>query len=156
IVAPPNYAPEVEGVRTMYDLIFDSFVQAGRLPFPAIISFTQDIYPILRRLCELQWVNQGYAVNFGVGGWQNFLAPSYLAGLASKAAEQRELRQQVFNQFGSYERDGAAPWPWPWLYGDAMNVPAAATPRQHVALEPTQYRMLEKWAAGQFTADWTG
>src|SRR5256885_17134260 len=55
-----------------------------------------------------------------------------------------ELRQQVANAFRRFDRDGASPQPWPWLYGDAMAVPPADTPRQHAALTATQLRMLDR------------
>ena len=46
------------------------------------------------------------------------------------------------------------PLPWPWIYGDAMNVPPAETPRQNATVSPTQYRILQAWAAGHFEDDW--
>lgn len=154
VTAPPNYAPDVIGVRTMYDLMQDVFVQDGRLPFPSRPSFTNDVYPVLFRLSNLQWVNQGFSVQYGPAGPQNFLDAPYVARLASADDAQRELRRQVLNTFRDFERDGQSPVPWPWLYGDAMNVPPADTPRQHVALSPTQLRILQLWADGKFVADW--
>ena len=65
LVAPPNYAPDLHGLRTMYDLLTDVYIQAGWIPSPARVSFTRDVCPILRRLARLQWVNQGFAVQFG-------------------------------------------------------------------------------------------
>jgi hypothetical protein len=153
-VAPPNYAPDVIGVRTMHDLMMDVFVQEGRLPFPSQISFTEDIYPVLYRLSNLQWVNQGFSVQYGPSGPQNFLEAVYVERLASADDSNRELRRQVLNMFRDFERDGQSPVPWPWLYGDAMNIPPADTPRQHVALCATQYRMLQLWTDGKFVPDW--
>ena len=39
VVAPPNYAPNLKSVRTMYDMVRDIFIQNGTLPTP-ITSFT--------------------------------------------------------------------------------------------------------------------
>lgn len=155
-VAPPNYAPQIKGGRTLYDLLFDTFVREGRLPFPREISFTRDILPIFRRLGGLQWVNQAYSIQFGPGGRYNFTDPNLIARLAnnSKEAANTELRVQFFNMFREYARDGKSPIPWPWEYGDAMDVPPADTPRQNVALSATQYQFLQKWANGNFTSDW--
>jgi hypothetical protein len=156
VVAPPNYAPQVKGGRTLYDLLYDTFVQAGRLPFPAAISFTRDIYPIFHRLDGLQWVNQAYSVQFGPGGRFDFTDPRLVARLAddSKDAAPAEFRLQIFNLFRDYTRDGISPIPLPWEYGDAMNVPPADTPQQNLAISPTQYQMLRKWADGDFQSDW--
>jgi hypothetical protein len=35
-----------------------------------------------------------------------------------------------------------------------MNIPPADTPRQHVAISPTQYRILQLWVDGKFADDW--
>lgn len=152
LVAPPNYAPDLVGVRTLYDLLADVFVTAGTLTAPGQVSFTADVLPILRRLCGLQWVNQGFATRYGWGGPDDLLAPARLARLASRAAADAEMRQQVWNSFRDLDRDGRSPVPWPWLYGDAMDS-RAASPRQHLALSGLQQRALWRWARGDFVAD---
>jgi hypothetical protein len=40
------------------------------------------------------------------------------------------------------------------VYGDAMNIPPAHTPRQHAELTDTQLRFLKQWAEGDFDADY--
>jgi hypothetical protein len=152
VVAPPNYAPEVVGVRTMYDLLFDAYVQSGALPFPESVSFTRDVLPILERLTGMGWVNQGFAAKFGPGAREHFLDPSYLKQLASGLPEHQELRNTIYTTFRDWGRDGQSPVPWPWIYGDAMSLPPVS-PRQHVTLSPTQMRILALWAAGFFSPD---
>ncbi|AXE89508.1 LodA/GoxA family CTQ-dependent oxidase [Streptomyces sp. Go-475] len=152
VVAPPNFAPELKSVRTMYDLMRDVFVSAGTLPPPDTVSFTRDVLPVLRRLCDLQWVNRGIATLFGHGGREHFLAPGRLARLADPGPRNAELRQQIWATMRDLDRDGLSPVPWPPLYGDSMSVrPVSA--RQHLTLTPTQYRSLARWAAGDFDAD---
>ncbi|MDQ3928136.1 MAG: LodA/GoxA family CTQ-dependent oxidase, partial [Chloroflexota bacterium] len=153
IVGPPNYAPDVIDLRTMYDLLCDVYIQAGWLPQPTSISFKDDIYPILERFCNLQWVNQGFAVQFGWGGPNNFQDPEYVAKLADTGGEYRELRQQIYNSMRVLDRDGESPVPWPWIYGDSMNLPPVSA-RQHMTLSPTQMSMLEQWVNGNFDNDW--
>lgn len=149
VVAPPNYGPGVLSVRTMYDLLLDGFTTAGVLPFPAEVSFTDHVEPVLDRLCGLQWVNRGFAAKYGWGGREDFSDPAYRARLTSPAPADQEVRRQVFSAFRVLARDGLSPVPWPWLYGDGMNLPPAS-PRQHLCLSSTQYRYLEAWAAGTF------
>jgi len=158
ITAPPNYAPAAFAVRTLYDLLLDLFVAAGQLPAPSGVSFADDVYPILRRLSLLQWVNRGFATQFGWGGRYPFEDPAFMARLARKpgaAQEDREaeLRRQVLNSFRPPEPTDNNALPWPWIYGDAMDVPPAATPRQNASVSALQYRSLQAWAAGQFEAD---
>ncbi|WP_051710676.1 LodA/GoxA family CTQ-dependent oxidase [Streptomyces sp. NRRL S-350] len=151
VTAPPNYAPELTSVRTMYDLVRDAFVTEGRLPEPAEVSFTRDVLPVLRALCGLQWVNRGLAVQFGFDGREDLLAR--LEDLADPSPVQRELRRQTWLAVRNYDRDGMSPAPWPAVYGDAMNVPPQSV-RQHVTLSALQYRLLQRWADGAFVNDY--
>lgn len=152
VVAPPNYAPNLTSVRTMYDLLYDVYVQSEWLPFPAQVSFTEHVYPLLRRLSELQWVNKGFATKFGWDGREHFLDPQYLRRLASSSPQHEELRQQIWNAFRSWNRDGESPVPWPSIYGDSMSIPPIS-PRQHMTLTKTQMQLLERWVKGEFQAD---
>ncbi|MCX4851274.1 LodA/GoxA family CTQ-dependent oxidase [Streptomyces sp. NBC_00893] len=152
VTAPPNYAPELSSVRTMYDLVRGSFFSAGLLDEPRQVSFTRDVLPVLRRLSGLQWVNKGLATQFGFGGREYLLDPDRLAGLADPSPVHRELRRQVWLSVRNYDRDGMSPVPWPAVYGDAMNLPPQSV-RQHMTLSPLQYRVLQRWAGGDFDAD---
>ncbi len=154
VVAPPNYGPQLRSVRTMAALMEDVFVQAGMLPFAQPVSFTRDILPMLANQTGLQWANKGFAAQFGWGGAFDAQNPEWIAKLASTSDTWRELRQTVANAFRQFDRDGKSPLPWPWMYGDAMAVPPADTPRQNAAVTDTQLLMLSKWAGGEFDADW--
>jgi hypothetical protein len=154
IVGPPNYAPDVIALRTMYDLLYDAYIEAGWIPLPKNISFKDDVYPILERLCNLQWVNQGFAVQFGWGGSSNFLDKEYLERLADSGPEYKELRQQIYTSMRVLDRDGESPVPWPWIYGDSMNMPPVSS-RQHMTLSPTQMYILQRWVKGEFDNDWS-
>lgn len=160
VTAPPNYAPDLVGVRTLYDLLVDLYVEAGWLPgLPAQVSFRDDVHPLLRRLCDLQWVNQGFATQFGRGGPNDFENPDYVRKLAWLPPPggydvYAELRTQVLHSFREPSGTDNNQLPWPWIYGDAMEVPPANTPRQNAAISPTQYRLLQAWAQGHFISDW--
>ena len=159
VTAPPNYAPQVKAERTMYDLLHDLYVQAGWLPAPATVSFAEDVYPILQRLTGLQWVNQGFATQFGHGGQYDFESPALIARLCAlpppgEYDPNAEFRRQVFNSFRPPNPPDGNQMPWPWLYGDAMEVPAGESPRQNAAITATQWTVLQRWANGDFVPDW--
>jgi hypothetical protein len=161
VTAPPDYAPGVLGVRTLYDELVSLYVQSRWLPFPTRPSFRDDVYPIFQRLSGLQWVNQGFLVQYGLGGASPFADPAFVARLGRDPQQDgvdlyAELRRQVLNSFRDPAGTDNNPLPWPWLYGDAMNVPAADTPRQNASVSPTQYVILGLWAGGQFVPDWDG
>src|SRR5262245_11882874 len=62
VVAPPDFAPAVRSVVTLYDVAVD-VAQREKLalapPTTAKPSFTKDIGPIFARLASLQWVQEG-------------------------------------------------------------------------------------------------
>jgi hypothetical protein len=57
LVAPPDLAPEIQGVVTLYDVLLDLAVSHLQVPPPDQVSFTQHIFPLLHRTRDLQWVN---------------------------------------------------------------------------------------------------
>jgi hypothetical protein len=154
VVAPPNYAPQQKSVRTMWDLMRDVAISAGMLPKPARPSFERDIRPIFERLTRLQWVNAGFAAAFGWGAPNDFSLREQLEKLSRNTDDTAEMRHVIANQFRVFNRDAWSPVPWPWLYGDAMTLPPPETPRQNVALTPTQLAMLQQWSAGDFDDDY--
>jgi hypothetical protein len=158
VSAPPNYAPQLKAERTLYDVLFDLFVQAGWMQPPATISFARDVHPILQRLSGLQWVNQGFATQFGHNGRFDFEDLTLIERLsmlprAGAYDANAELRRQVFNSFRPPEPSDGNQLPWPWLYGDAMEVPAGKSPRQNATISQTQYDILQRWTNGDFVAD---
>lgn len=154
VVSPPNFGPRRKSVRTMWDLMRDVTIKAGTLAAPVRPSYSSDILPLFRRLAGLQWVNAGFASGFGWKGLVDFSDTSLLERLGDNGPAERELRRVVANQFRHLDVDSWSPAPWPWLYGDAMNIPPAKTPRQYTALTDTQLAMLKQWAAGDFEADY--
>jgi hypothetical protein len=154
IVAPPSYGPQRKSVRTMWDLMRDVAITAGTLVAPVRPSYTYDILPIFQRLAGLQWVNAGFAAGFGWKGLIDFTDGLFLERLGNSGPAERELRHVVANRFRMFDIDSWSPAPWPWLYGDAMNIPPANTPRQYAALSNTQLAMLKQWAAGEFESDY--
>lgn len=159
VTAPPNYAPQVKAERTLYDLMLDLYVQNGLLEPQAVISFSRDVYPILQRLSGMQWVNQGFATQYGHNGRYNFDDPAYVAQLAALPAPgaydpNTEMRNQIVTSFRSpVQTDGNA-LPWPWIYGDAMESEGSQSPRQNSTISDVQYATLKRWAAGDFLSDW--
>jgi hypothetical protein len=157
-VAPPNYAPELKSVRTLYDLYEDLPYTAGT--DPGEVSFARHIQPILERMCGLQWVNLGFADQFGWRAPHEFVRADYLARLGAdpnpanraNATEFAELRKQVFNKFRNYATNNGWRGLWPWVYGDAMDVDGA--PHRDLALSNLQLARLQKWADGQFLPDY--
>lgn len=88
VCGPPDFAPDIEGVVTLYDILRD--VQRAHfgvtLPVP---SFTKDIYPILRRAAGLRWVSSDPSWSAILTDW---------ATLANTSASAAPLRQATRDQ----------------------------------------------------------
>ncbi len=172
VTAPPNFAPELKSVRTLHDLLRQVAIDAKAIVAPPRhrpVSFAREVLPIFRRMADLAWVNRGFAVQFGWGGPSDFLAPEWLRRLSTPPSgpegqghdEFREIRRQLFNAFRKPDTDhfrrpdseNGSPGPWPWIYGDAIELPYGASPRQNTALTDQQMRALESWADGRFVND---
>lgn len=152
VAAPPNYAPDIISIRTMYDVMVDTY-QGWWLPRSGEVSFQKDILPILERFCGMQWVNFGFFLQFGWGGPYDFQRQGYMAKLCSPRPEFREVRQQVFNLFRNPNATDLQQTAWPQMYGDYVQIPPAA-PLSLLSLTPTQYAQMQAWAAGKFKNDW--
>lgn len=62
VTAPPNFAPRVQAVVTLYDMLFNRAVQEGVLNRPSIPSFSEHIYPLLEAALNVRHV---YAIEKG-------------------------------------------------------------------------------------------
>lgn len=154
VVAPPNYGPQRKSVRTMWDLMRDVAIQAKMLAAPTRPSFTREVLPIFERMAGLQWVNAGFAGGFGWNGAFDLTSPEVLERLSSTSPVYREQRRVIYNNFRNFQTDSYSPVPWPWLYGDAMAIPPADTPRQNAVLSDCQMAMLQMWSEGNFDDDY--
>lgn len=154
VCAPPNYGPQQKSVRTMWDLMREVAVDAGMLAHPERPSFQDDIRPIFERMSHLQWVNRGFDGGFGFESPFDFSTREWLERLNDPSPANLELRRVLSNNFRHYAVDSWSPVPWPWVYGDAMSVPAAHTPRQNTELSKLQLWALEQWVLGNFDADY--
>jgi len=159
VVAPPNFAPDIISIQTMYDVIYDACAGLWLNP-PAQPSFTANIYPLLHQFSNYQWVNKGFAAQFGWRAPYDFLQHEWLAKLSQSGSQYAEIRLQIFRMFiNPNEPAGAAPssfplpagfTPWPQVYGDAPSFPTS----HYFSLTATQYNFLQQWANGQFVSDW--
>lgn len=61
IVTPPDFAPPIENVVTLYDVVYAMMAKlidaSLNVTDASRVSFTKDIYPILRRVSKLRWVS---------------------------------------------------------------------------------------------------
>ena len=154
---PPNYSPDLVTPQTMYDVITDALA-GSLLNTPKTPSFTKNILPLLRQFNDAQWVNFGFAVQFGWQAPNDFMRPEILAKLAAAPGRQDpygELRRQIFYSFRNPGSTTFEPLAWPPIYGDAFgSYDSPPVARDGFAVTNTLYGYLQQWSAGDFVADY--
>lgn len=109
IVAPPKFAPANEPLTTLWDQSEQVAQTKGEVPAQTEVSFTEDIYPILFRLNEYQWVNQFALQQHGSGmvfdplssgpNTANLFPKMHVkSGTAGNADDNRSVRMHVFSR----------------------------------------------------------
>jgi hypothetical protein len=86
-VAPPDFAPGIDSIVTLYDVAFQAAVDKGALRPDAVPSFRRHIKPLIERATSLRWVNN----------WErwNSLLPLDWNALASTGAGSATLRKKI-------------------------------------------------------------
>jgi hypothetical protein len=148
IIAPPDFAPPIESVVTLYDAIYN--VMARFDPRLAVsdattVSFTKDIYPILRRVSHLHWVSRVAARRHGEGMRLHFI--SRVHELSRNTSQDAAARDEIFQALRRPQGGGGN---MPKLPDQAIREAPGA------ALTEVQYKRMELWAQGKFDADWPG
>jgi hypothetical protein len=93
-VGPPDYAPEIQGVVSLYDIMLQVAIDQLGVPRPNQVSFTRDIFPMLLRTRRYQWVNQGARWETVSDDW-----PA-LASTSAASAALRESNAQFVSNIG--------------------------------------------------------
>jgi hypothetical protein len=151
LVAPPDFAPSIENAVTLYDVVYD---QTATVADPSLavtdtsrVSFTKDIYPLLRRVSMLHWVSEvaasprGHAQN----GINDFASRATV--LSSNGPDAASERIRIA---------GALRNPKTGI-GKMPKLPEKTNKNVRGPFVPeTQYKRMERWAQGTFDADWTG
>ncbi|MNZ11405.1 LodA/GoxA family CTQ-dependent oxidase [Pseudomonas sp. Marseille-Q5299] len=158
VCAQPNYSPNTLSWRTMYDLLFDTYVQYGWLQAPEQVSFRKHVLPVLLRMSGLQWVNKGFAAMFGSGGPFDFNDPALLGKLAAVPDSETQdaygqLRRTVYNAFRASDNPVYDPRTWPWIYGDTFGE-EVPSPTDMLSASGVRDQVLARWVAGDFVDDW--
>ncbi len=163
IVGPPDYAPPIENIVTMYDLLYDLALrelgldaavfdpQTKKFQAEYRPSFTREIFPILKRAFDYRWVIQ-----------QASSHPRAIIDFASLAAPppagedpDDNPRVNIFSRIRNPDDlDGPSDRNMPRLHNDGTGGIQPETFK--LSVTRTQFNMLSKWAAGQFQSDWNG
>ena len=148
ITAPPNFAPRVQAVVTLYDMLFNRAVLEGVLKRPSKPSFSEDIYPLLEAALNVRHV---YATEVGgqsivYHSFNNLLdVDSHLSTrewLLSFIRVPKSLRSEYPNRSRQWSN-------MPKLRDANNDWDPDGRRDSGFTLTETQYHMLDQWSKGE-------
>jgi hypothetical protein len=152
LVGPPDFAPEIQNLVTLYDLALQMAICKGLREAPARPHFDHDIKPLLQRVFAYQWVNKQAAQRHGRGRPYDFEELAFWNRLGDPGADPG-LRQRLFARLRepSSKDEKSGPTAMPRLHDDKGSFHKYSESRVF-ALLPFQYKMLRHWCEGDFLA----
>lgn len=185
IAAPPHYSPHTQNIVTLHDVLTETAIDhalswppefGSRPDISDPVSFTRDIYPILRRLVLYQWVSERASRGHSRGKEGYFLDKDTLEILADptkvgKGSLHERIVRRIRNPIMHPPLLGARP-PREWelnpvsqaaidqanlfymppISGDEGDA-SHGDPTTWLSLTATQYHKLERWKEGDFVDD---
>ena len=152
IVGPPKFAPAIDSISTLYDVLRQVAVDKLGLPVPPRPSFTHDIYPLLARVTQMKWVSR-------LSGSAHATLAAVLPPPGPDA-----VRKAIFQRLRNPADGSGGDMPMIWSDHYGMQSDDRAAPRARAAMDEAenqpitklQYRMMEQWKNGDFDNDWNG
>ena len=151
-VTPPNFGQGLYGVVTMNDVVENLFIREMNYPDKCAdgVEFWRDIYPMLERMTNTQWVNVGFYMLFGHNSPSDFTNQEIIDKLKDPSDASKYDRERVFKWFRDPESNEPRPDLVPPFYGDGFG------DYSNIALDDlpitvTMYQRLQQWAEGNFT-----
>ncbi|MCE7995456.1 MAG: hypothetical protein HEP71_25990 [Roseivirga sp.] len=151
-VTPPDFGPGLYGVVTMNDVVENLFINEFGYPnrSAAGVEFYRDIYPMLQRMTDTQWVNSGFFMLFGKNSPSDFTDPALVNILSNPSKKTQAARKRVFDWFRDPASTVDTPAKVPPFYGDGFG-DFVKVALDNLPITPTQYARLKEWAKGNFT-----
>lgn len=154
IGAPPDYAPGIENMVTLYDVLLDLAIQRNLVQPPNPIVFSHHVMPILKRAMGYQWVNEAARLGYDAasgghsdGGIGDFA--SKFAQLGDPAAAGNQPRVNIFKLL----RDPDGPAQPGINRGGMPRLNDDQNSGNVFALTRTIYRAMKLWSQGQFVRE---
>jgi hypothetical protein len=154
IVGPPDFAPPLGNIVSLYDIVYDAAHTLFQVHYDPELaagspSFARHVYPILRRVVELFWVELS-ASGHAPGAPGYFFDPVQFKLLKDNNADPtspaRQRREAILKRVRKPDGTG----------GNMPRLKPELDTNRQPRLTAVQYDVLEHWARGQFDNTWQG
>jgi hypothetical protein len=154
VITVPRYAPAIQGIVTWYDRAVNmARTDAdGRFNSPKTTSFTQDVYPVLKRADHLSGLHGVAHANGTVAPLSDAARIGGFTDPNKRAAIQSRLSPNASTAPGPQR---LPPGKMPRLYSGA-NPDSGGDTWTYLSLTPYQLAHFDNWVHGNFDNDWTG
>jgi hypothetical protein len=180
LVGPPDFAPSIGNVVTLYDTLWDLAVRELAIPATHSLydrgaplghlrelnleygdtrnlrrvkpSYTSEIYPILQRAFSMRWVHK--PLN-DPGALEHHVRVADFAKLGAIPGS-ATLRKSIFHRLRDPNSSEFRPLAMPQSFGDNYDLRDRGVASGYLSLTQTQYALMKQWADGNFVADWQG
>lgn len=164
-VGPPNYAPQVNPLSTMFEMTIGAEMPSDNQK--ELKTQFSDVFPIFFRLYQLQWVSQGDYFQGSFASIIDAMGSDFKYLMENSGKKAGNIRRNLFKKFRnpdySHEENRLIPSAdttsllvkanhkmplFPFHPGDGVDYPGS--PAQWFAIPPFMYQHLENWAKGDF------
>ncbi len=157
IVTPPDFAPAVTNLVTLYDIAKEVAIENGWIKKTDIPSFKDDIFPIFDRTSKLQWVQERVLRAHGANPIMGYDFQEMMTILSTKSNDDRYIKErikifEILRNPSVKKIEEANGQYMPYLSGDNGDL-TSGVPDTWFTITKTQYEMMKKWKAGQFFDD---
>ena len=146
VCAPPDFAPPVLPIVSLYDTLYDRAVRQGVADPPASPTFANDVYPLLEAAFN---VKQVYA---------DPLMGKQFHGFVLSANMPKKQREAIFDRIrvpaalrNAKTRPGTPQGNMPRLRDGGDSYSLNGLQDEGFTVTPTQYLVLEKWSKGSLS-----
>lgn len=145
VVAPPKYAPSLQSVVTLYDVLEQVACEISEnyaLWANRTVSFAANILPVLQRMSGMYWIEPSARLGYWPGVTGGGIEADRFRVLSDNDARPSSLswrtRHEVFNNLKNPAGGGGS-------------LPISP----YTTLTPLQYERFRRWSVGDFVADWS-
>ena len=146
LCGPFDFAPEINNLVTVYDILCELAVDRNLLSLPDPVYFDKHIFPILQRVVDYQWVNRYARANHGKGQQYEFTSAAW-NDLGDPASSTGSMRHQMLRDHLRPPGTLGAPVApeMPLQFSDNYpNDPSV------LWLTKVQYALIQAWANDRF------
>lgn len=91
IIGPPDFAPGILPIVSLWDLMHDSLIRSGRIKRAAPVSFKQHILSVLQRAAGYRWIHSSPV-------WNRILKLINENDLSDNSSDMKVTRQKAFDR----------------------------------------------------------